>query len=78
MDVPSASPFPAMAQSMQSTMAQAGVKLNLQVAEQKQVITKYRARQHQIVLLYWSPDYQDPHANASTFARNPVRASARS
>ena len=71
MDVPSASPFPAMAQSMQSTMAQAGVKLTLQTAEQKQVITKYRARQHQIVLLYWSPDYQDPHANASAFAYNP-------
>ena len=76
MDVPSASPFPAMAQSMQSTMAQAGVKLNLQVGEQKQVITKYRARQHQIVLLYWSPDYQDPHANASAFAYNPDKPGA--
>ena len=23
------------------------------------------------MLLYWSPDYQDPHANASAFAYNP-------
>jgi peptide/nickel transport system substrate-binding protein len=76
MDVPSSSPFPAMAQSMQSTMAQAGVKVNLITAEQKQVITKYRARQHQIVLLYWSPDYQDPHANASAFAYNPDKPGA--
>jgi len=60
-----------MAQSIQSTMAQAGIKVNIVSGEQKQVITKYRARQHQIVILYWSPDYQDPHANASTFARNP-------
>ena len=39
--------------------------------EQKQVITKYRARNHDIVLLYWSPDYMDPHSNADSFARNP-------
>jgi len=71
LDTPTSSPFPAMAQSIQSTMAQAGVKVNIVSGEQKQVITKYRARQHQIVILYWSPDYQDPHANASTFARNP-------
>jgi peptide/nickel transport system substrate-binding protein len=76
MDVPSASPFPAMAQSIQSTMAQGGIKVNLQTAEQKQVITKYRARQHQMIILYWSPDYQDPHANASTFARNPDKPGA--
>src|SRR5712692_10531776 len=71
MDTPTSSPFPATAQSIQSTMAQGGIKLNLISGEQKQVITKYRARQHQMVILYWSPDYQDPHANASTFSRNP-------
>ena len=70
-DTPTASPFPAMAQAIQSTMAQGGVKVNLQSGEQKQVITKYRARQHQMLIIYWSPDYQDPHANASAFAYNP-------
>jgi peptide/nickel transport system substrate-binding protein len=76
MDTPTSSPFPQMAQSIQSTMAQAGIKINLNQGEQKQVITKYRARQHQMVILYWSPDYQDPHANASTFARNPDQPGA--
>jgi peptide/nickel transport system substrate-binding protein len=71
MDVPTSPPFPQVAQSIQSTMAQAGIKINLVQGEQKQVITKYRARQHQMVLLYWSPDYPDAHSNASTFARNP-------
>jgi peptide/nickel transport system substrate-binding protein len=27
-----------------------------------------------MVLLYWSPDYMDPHSNADTFARNPDNA----
>jgi peptide/nickel transport system substrate-binding protein len=51
-------------------MAQGGVKLNLIPGEQKAVITKYRARQHQMLLLYWGPDYLDPHTNADSFARN--------
>jgi peptide/nickel transport system substrate-binding protein len=55
-------------------MGEAGVKLSIVPGEQKQVITKYRARNHEIVLLYWSPDYMDPHSNADTFARNPDNA----
>ena len=38
--------------------------------EQKAVMTKYRARQHQMLLIYWGPDYMDPHTNADSFARN--------
>jgi peptide/nickel transport system substrate-binding protein len=64
-------PFMDIAQSLQSTMGQAGIKLELVPADSKQVITKYRARNHDMVLLYWSPDYMDPHSNADTFARNP-------
>ncbi len=64
-------PSAEIAQSVQATMAQGGVKLSIVPGEQKQVITKYRARNHQVVLLYWSPDYMDPHSNADTFARNP-------
>ena len=60
-----------MAQAIQATMGQAGIKVSIVPGEQKQVITKYRARQHQIVLLYWSPDYMDPHSNADSYARNP-------
>jgi peptide/nickel transport system substrate-binding protein len=71
LDSSNSSPFTEMAQSIQATMGQAGIKVNIVPGEQKQVITKYRARQHQMLLLYWSPDYMDPHSNADSFARNP-------
>jgi peptide/nickel transport system substrate-binding protein len=71
MDAASTSPWAEMAQAIQATMGEAGIKVSIVPGEQKQVITKYRARNHQIVLLYWSPDYMDPHSNADTFARNP-------
>lgn len=71
LDASNSSPSSDMAQSIQATMAEAGVKLNIVAGEQKQVITKYRARNHGMVLLYWSPDYMDPHSNADSFARNP-------
>ncbi|MFM9844223.1 MAG: ABC transporter substrate-binding protein [Dongiaceae bacterium] len=71
LDASNSSPSSDMAQSIQATMAEAGVKVTIVPGEQKQVITKYRARNHQMVLLYWSPDYMDPHSNADSFARNP-------
>jgi peptide/nickel transport system substrate-binding protein len=71
LDAANTTPSSDIAQSVQATMALAGVKLSIVPGEQKQVITKYRARNHQVVLLYWSPDYMDPHANADSFARNP-------
>lgn len=71
LDVPNTSPYSDVAQSLQSTFAAAGIKVNLQQADQKQVLTKYRARNHDLVLIYWSPDYLDPHSSADYFARNP-------
>lgn len=59
-----------MAQSMQASMAKGGVKLNLLPGTGAQVITRYRARKHEAMLLYWGPDYFDPHANAGAFAYN--------
>ena len=41
------------------------------LGEQNKVLTKYRARQHQMLLVNWGPDYMDPHTNADSFARNP-------
>lgn len=70
-DVPTSSPFPEIGQSVQSTLAQGGIKANIISAETKTVISKYRARQHDMVLLYWGPDYMDPHTNADGFAHNP-------
>jgi peptide/nickel transport system substrate-binding protein len=74
LDASNSSPSSDIAQSVQETLGRAGIKVDIVPGEQKQVITKYRARQHQIVLLYWSPDYMDPHSNADSFARNPDNA----
>lgn len=71
LDVPTSSPFPDMGQSIQATLAQGGIKANIISGETKAVISKYRARQHDMVLLYWGPDYMDPHTNADGFAHNP-------
>jgi len=60
-----------IAQSMQNTFAQAGVKLNIEVGTGKQVLAKYRARDLDVYLGTWGPDYPDPQTNASTFAYNP-------
>jgi peptide/nickel transport system substrate-binding protein len=69
-DAPNTSPFSDIAQSVQQTMGQAGIKLNIVSADLKQVIGIYRARKHQILLISWTPDYLDPHSNADTFAHN--------
>lgn len=71
MDVRSTSPITDIAQAIQATWAQAGVKLELIPGDGKQTLTKYRARQHDIYIGQWGPDYQDPHTNADTFATNP-------
>jgi len=70
MDVASRYPAIDIAQALQASWAQAGIKLELIQGDSKQVITKYRARNHEIVILEWGPDYQDPHTNAQTFASN--------
>ncbi len=71
LDSSNVTPYTDIAQSVQETLGKAGIKVEIVPGEQKQVITKYRARNHDIVLLYWSPDYMDPHSNADSFARNP-------
>ena len=70
MDTRSIPPITDIAQAIQNTWAQAGVKLELIPGDGKQTLTKYRARQHDIYIGQWGPDYQDPHTNADTFAIN--------
>jgi peptide/nickel transport system substrate-binding protein len=70
LDAFSTAPWTNIAQSIQATMAQAGIRVSILAGEEKQVWTRYRARQHQMLLIEWSPDYLDPHSNAETFARN--------
>lgn len=60
----------AIAQAVQQTMAEAGIKIEIIPGDGGQTLEKYRARTHDIYIGNWGPDYQDPHTNA-TFARNP-------
>ena len=57
-------------------MGQAGITVSILSAEAKQVWTKFRARQHQMLLTEWSPDYLDPNSNADTFCHNTDNADA--
>ena len=70
LDASNSAPYITMAQSIQDSMAKGGIRVTIVPGEQKTVITKYRARQHQMLLIYWGPDYMDPHTNADSFARN--------
>ncbi len=64
-------PFPEIAQSIQATLAQAGIKAEILTFEGSALWPKYRARKHELILARWSPDYVDPHSNADAFAHNP-------
>ncbi len=71
MDFISAPPFDQVAQAVQADLGKIGIKVQLLPGEQKQVITKTRARQHQLAMLYWGSDYFDPNSNAQAFCANP-------
>jgi peptide/nickel transport system substrate-binding protein len=60
-----------VAQSIQNTFGQAGIKVELNVGEGAEQLKEYRARQHDATLQTWGPDYPDPNTNSSTFAENP-------
>lgn len=60
-----------IAQSLQNTFAQAGVKLSITQGTGAQTLARYRSRDFDIYVGAWGPDYPDPHTNADTFADNP-------
>jgi len=67
----SKAPYPQIAQALQSDLAAIGIKVTLIAGEQKQVISKNRARQHQLLMTTWFPDYLDANSNAQAFCDNP-------
>ncbi|HEX3983948.1 MAG TPA: ABC transporter substrate-binding protein [Acidisoma sp.] len=71
MDYISHSPYSDIAEAMQADLAAIGIKITLLPGEEKQVITKTRARTHQLALLEWFPDYFDPNSNAQGFCYDP-------
>ena len=60
-----------IAQSLQSSFAEAGITISITVGTAKQILGRYRARDLDVYLGAWGPDYPDPHTNAGTFAYNP-------
>jgi peptide/nickel transport system substrate-binding protein len=74
MDVRSSQPVTGIAESIQQTVGEAGIKLEIIPGDGKQTLTKYRARNHDIYIGQWGVDYWDPHSNAETFTSNPNNA----
>lgn len=75
LDVENKPPFITIAQSMQASFAQGGVKVDLLPAAGSQVYARVRAKQHQAAIRLWIPDYFDAHSNASAFAFNDGKSS---
>jgi peptide/nickel transport system substrate-binding protein len=71
MDHNSAQPAADIAQAIQADLGAIGIKVTLLPGENKQVITKTRARTHQLAMLSWGTDYFDPNSNAQAFCANP-------
>ncbi|MBT9371668.1 ABC transporter substrate-binding protein [Rhizobium sp. CSW-27] len=65
-----AQPYPDLAQTIQANLGEIGIRVKLQSAENRQVLTKMRARQHEMALSAWGTDYFDPNSNAEVFNIN--------
>ncbi|WP_414476343.1 ABC transporter substrate-binding protein [Microvirga sp. M2] len=71
LDVYASSPYKEIAEAVQANFAKAGIEVSLIASDRRQTLTQYRARSHQAVLMYWSPDYGDPHSTVDFFVNNP-------
>jgi len=63
-------------QAFQNAAAQVGITVNITVGTAKQILARYRARELDVYLGAWGPDYPDPQTNAGTFAFNPDNSDA--
>ena len=70
-DTRSIQPVQGIVEAIQQTAKRAGIEMEIIPGDGKQVLTKYRARTHDMYIGQWGADYWDPHTNADTFARNP-------
>jgi peptide/nickel transport system substrate-binding protein len=68
MDHGDQTPFPEIAQALQNSLAEVGIKVKLNKLISAQLWPKYRAQKHELILARWGPDYVDPHTNAQPFA----------
>lgn len=70
LDTRSGQPESGVAESIQQTAALAGIKIDLVSQDFKQLLTRYRSRQHDLVIVQWGIDYWDPNSNSEAFAVN--------
>ncbi len=73
-DMSTIQPIQGITEAFQQTAKRAGVEIEIIPGDSKQVVTKYRARTHEMFIGSWGADYWDPHSNADTFVRNPDNA----
>ncbi len=71
LDVNNQPPYLDIAQALQASFAQGGVKVELVPGISSQVSTKVKALNYDATLTSWGPDYFDPNTNAAAFAYNP-------
>ena len=69
-DAMAMSPYREIAQSLQNTLGQAGIKVNLNVADPAQVTPRYRERRPAMVVFVWAPDYADASSTIEFFSIN--------
>ncbi len=73
-DMRTTQPVQGITEAFQQTAKRAGIDIEILPGDGKQVLTKYRARTHDMYIGQWGTDYWDPHTNADTFVRNPDNA----
>lgn len=71
MDHFSYAPYNDIAQVVQANLKDIGITVKLLPGEQKQIFTKMRARQHELIMLEWGSDYFDPNSNAQAYCADP-------
>ncbi|MCL2898406.1 ABC transporter substrate-binding protein [Brenneria tiliae] len=64
-------PYLDVAQALQASFAQGGVRLTLEVVDPVQMRSRFRGRQFEITLHHWSHDYNDPHSTTDFILYNP-------
>jgi peptide/nickel transport system substrate-binding protein len=74
MDTRPMQPVQGIAEAFQQSARRAGIEVEIIPGDGKQVLTKYRARSHDLYIGQWGADYWDPHTNADAFTRNPDNA----
>jgi peptide/nickel transport system substrate-binding protein len=68
-DMRTIQPVQGITEAFQQTAKRAGIDIEIIPGDGKQVLTKYRARTHDMYIGQWGADYWDPHTN-TTFVQN--------